>query len=179
MTKGPLPDTVTDLLAHSKFLHLATCSDNVPHVSLMNYTFINADGESSCELLKSSQNLILIATPKNTKKFNNLKKNNKCSILVHDWVTNNSNNVNENSVLKLLQSINQNEVGDLSITVDGHVVKFLEDPKSSDYDFFKQLHLKKNPDAKAFVEGDNTAFILIQVDESRVSDSQNNVENYK
>jgi general stress protein 26 len=179
MTSGPLPNTVFDLLAHSKFLHLATCSENVPHVSLMNYTFIEPKQDDKCEILKTSQNLILVATPKNTKKFENLKKNSKVSILVHDWVTNTNNQVNENSVLKLLQSINQSEVGELSVTLEGHVVKFLEDAKSDEYSFFKDLHLKKNPDVKAFVEGDNTALILIQIDESRVSDSQNNVENFK
>lgn len=180
MTSGPLPSSVVELLGHSSFLHLATCANNIPHVSLMNYTFIEPVGSNSngCTFLKECQNLILIATPKNTKKFDNLEINGKCSILVHDWVTNNSQS-NENSVLKLLQNINQNEIGDLSVTLDGHVVKFILDNTSEEYEFFKNLHLKKNPDAKAFVEGDNVALILIQVDESKISDSNNKVENFK
>lgn len=182
MTNGPLPSTVVDLLAHSKFLHLATCADNIPHVSLMNYTFIEPQNDNTserCQLLQTAQNLILVATPKNTKKYENLSKNGKVSVLLHDWVTHSSSQGNEHSVLRLLQSINQSEVGELSVTLDGHVVKSLDDVKSDEYQFFKDLHLKKNPDAKAFVEGDNTAFILIQIDESKVSDSQNNVENFK
>ncbi|KAG0680745.1 hypothetical protein C6P40_002221 [Pichia californica] len=179
MTSGPLTPSVLDLLSHSRFLHLATCSDNVPHVSLMNYTFIEPNEDRSCSFLKDFKNLILLATSKNTQKFINLEKNGKCSILLHDWITNNSVHTDNNNVLKLLQSINQSEVGDLSVTLDGHVVKFLLDNKSEEYEFFKQLHLQKNPDAKAFVEGDDVAFILIQVDESKVSDSNNNVSKFK
>lgn len=180
MTSGPLTPTVLDLLSHSSFLHLATCSNNIPHVSLMNYTFIEPtdDSTNSCALLRHSKNLILIATPKNTQKFANLKENGKCSILIHDWTTNN-NQSNENNVLKLLQNINQSEVGDLSITLDGHVVKYLLDSKSEDYNFFKTLHLKKNANAKAFIEGDDIALILIQIDGSKVSDSNNNVSSFK
>lgn len=183
MTSGPLTSSVVDLLSNSSFLHLATCSDNVPHVSLMNYTFIEpTDDESSktCSFLRQFKNLILVATPKNTQKFSNLEKNGKCSILIHDWVTNNNQiNGDDNNVLKLLQSINQSEVGDLSVTLDGHVVKFLLDNKSDEYEFFKKLHLKKNPHAKAFVEGDDVALILIQIDESKISDSNNNVAKFK
>ncbi|CAI8498082.1 unnamed protein product [Pichia kudriavzevii] len=178
MTNGPLPTRVHDLLSHSQFLHLATCSDNIPHVSLMNYTFIENDPSSSnCELLKSAQHMILIATPQNTKKYNNLMKNNKVSLLVHDWVTPNQGGAD--SVLRLLQSINQSEVGELSVTLGGHVFQNLIDPSTEEYKFFKNLHLQKNPEARAFIEGDSTAFVLIQIDESKVSDSNNNVENFK
>ena len=181
MTDGPLTPSITNLLSHSSLLHLATCSDNIPHVSLMNYTFIEPneeDSSSNIALLKNSRNLVLVATPKNTQKYENLQKNGKCSILVHDWVAN-GNQVNENSVLKLLYSINQSEVGDMSVMLDGHVVKFLLDSTSEEYEFFKNLHLKKNPVAKAFIEGDNVALILIQIDESKVSDSNNKVEKFK
>lgn len=181
MTSGPLTPSVMNLLSRSSLLHLATCADNVPHVSLMNYTFIEPnedDSSNNISLLKNSRNLILVATPKNTQKFENLQKNGKCSILIHDWVTN-SNQANDNNVLKLLYSINQSEVGDLSVTLDGHVVKFLLDSKSDEYEFFKNLHLKKNPFAKAFIEGDNVALILIQIDESKVSDTNNKVEKFK
>ncbi len=176
MTNGPLPQRVSELLKASKFLHLATCSNDVPHVSLMNFTFIEPS-QQDCALLQSNKNMLLVTTPKDTKKFQNLQKNDKVSILIHDWVT--SASPAGGDVLKLLQSINQTEVGDLSITLDGRAVKYLLDNKSEEYTFFKDLHLKKNPDAKAFVEGDNVALILIQIEESKVSDSHNNVENFK
>ncbi|ONH77320.1 Pyridoxamine 5'-phosphate oxidase [Pichia kudriavzevii] len=104
-------------------------------------------------------------------------KNNKVSLLVHDWVTPNQGGAD--SVLRLLQSINQSEVGELSVTLDGHVFQNLIDPSTEEYKFFKNLHLQKNPEARAFIEGDSTAFVLIQIDESKVSDSNNNVENFK
>lgn len=161
-TTGGLPNSVHELLSNSKFVHLATCSHNVPHVSLMNYTFIEP-GEKE-KFFASSQPLILVATPKNTKKFENLIENNKCSLLVHDWVTNNQSN--DNSVLKLLKSINQNEVGELSCTLDGHVIKFLLNPKEEEYEYYKEYHLKNNPDARAFVDADDVALVLIKVDGS-------------
>lgn len=172
MSSSAFPDTVRQLLKNSSFLHLATCEDNIPHVSLMNYTFIEGSTDYS-----SDKDLILITTPTKTKKFQNLESNNKCSILIHDWITN--NNANENNVLNFLQNINQTEIGDKSVTLHGHVIKYILDPSSESYEYFKKIHLEKHPNAKCFIEGDNIAFLLIKIDESQVADSNNHVENFK
>ncbi|TID30718.1 hypothetical protein CANINC_000634 [Pichia inconspicua] len=161
---GPLPDNVHSLLSKSKFLHLATCADNTPHVSLMNYTLINSG---------PYENQILFCTPKNTKKYQNLVANPKVSILIHDWTS----SVEDQSLRSMIENLNKNEIGDLSITMDGHVTKTIGE-EDKDFEEFKALHLAVNPRAGAFVNGD-TAFVLVKIDVSKVSDSRNNVEEYK
>lgn len=161
---GPLPDNVHSLLAKSKFLHLATCANNAPHVSLMNYTLISSG---------PYENQILFSTPKNTKKYQNLIANPRVSILIHDWTT----SVEDQSLRTMIENINKNEIGDVSITLDGHVTKTFNEG-DDDYEKFKELHLEVNPRARAFVNGD-TAFVLVKIDVSKVSDSNNNVEEYK
>lgn len=178
MSKGPLPSSVHELLSSSKFLHLATCSNNVPHVSLMNYTFIDcSDKSEECGMIKDNKHLILISTPINTTKFKNLQSNPRCSLLVHDWVS--SKPTSDSSVLNLLERINQAEIGELSATVDADVVKVLTDSSSEEYKFFKNLLLTDTPNAKAFVNGEGIALVLLKVVESKVSDSNNKVESYK
>ncbi|GMM27750.1 pyridoxal 5'-phosphate synthase [Martiniozyma asiatica (nom. inval.)] len=170
MSDGPFPSTIHALLKQSKFLHLATCSNDNPHVSLMNYTFI----EPSDIQDKKFHHLILVSTPKETTKFRNLLKNPKVSLLVHDWIS----STKTEGVLNLLQSINQGELGQLSATLDGHVEKILSDPQDEFYQFLLKLHLSKNPDVKAFIE-DDAAFILIKIVESKTSDSFNKVQSFK
>lgn len=177
MSTGPLPSSVHELLSSSKFLHLATCSNNIPHVSLMNYTFIDCADQSDCQLTMENKHLILISTHMNTTKFKNMKENPKCSVLVHDWVSSKPNS--DTSVLTLLQSINQSEVGELSATLEANVVKVLTDSFSDEYKFFKNLLLTDTPNAKAYVNGEDIALILLKVVESTVSDSNNRVECYK
>ena len=167
---GPLPEKVIDSLSNSKFIHLATSYKDRPHVSLMNFTFINNKDKN--------EQLILVATCKNTKKYENLINNKNVSVLVHDWVTNTNNaQSNDSSVLKLLQNINQNQVGDISITLDGYVYQIFNNDDEK-YQYYKDLHLLENPDAKAFINGDDVSFILIKINESKVSDSNNNVEKF-
>ncbi|ODV86693.1 hypothetical protein CANARDRAFT_6269 [[Candida] arabinofermentans NRRL YB-2248] len=173
--QGPLPDSVVSLLTNTNFVHLGTCLNNTPHVSLMNYTFI-----TPTETYQKSSNdyFILLATPKDTNKYRNLTQNPVCSILVHDWTTSGKVDSSEQSghLLKLLMGLNQNELSDLSCTLTGHVAKFLEDSEESQY--YKDLHLKNNPNAKCFIEGDNVAMVLIKIDGSKVVDSNNNISQY-
>ena len=58
-------------------LHLATCVDNIPHVSLMNYTYLPSSPYSSAPV-------IVMTTNPASKKMNNLVANPNVSLLVHD-----------------------------------------------------------------------------------------------
>lgn len=130
----------------------------------MNYTLIGPG---------PYEDQILLSTPKDTKKYTNITSNPKVSILIHDWTT----SVEDVSILSLIENLNKNEIGDVSVTLDGHVTKTV-DENDEDFEKFKELHLEVNPGARAFVNG-NTAFILVKIDVSKVSDSNNNVEEYK
>lgn len=172
---GPLPESVQTLLSSSTFLHLGTCANNVPHVSLMHYAFIQGSEDSNCELARAHRHLVVLPTPMATTKFRNLQENPRCSLLVHDWVS--AKPTGDTNVLELLQRINQSEVGELSATLDACVVKVLTDKSAPEYAFFKGL--LQTPEAAAFVEGDDIALVVVRVLESKVSDQNNRVESFK
>lgn len=192
-SEGPLPENVLNLIKSSKFLHLATSKDNIPHVSLMNYTFVpsekifNSSSESSSSVSTCAP-LIVVTTHKKTQKYENLKSNPNVSVLVHDWISAASSDENsieldhndedsKSNILKLLQNINQNEISSLSVTLSGSA-KILGE-NNDERLYYKNLHLNKNPSAKVFIDGDDVAIILIQITASKVADSDNNVASYK
>lgn len=72
-----LPPEVVQCLENARFLHLATCVDNMPHVSLMNYTYLPSSPYSNSPI-------IVMTTNPASKKMNNLVANPNVSLLVHD-----------------------------------------------------------------------------------------------
>lgn len=72
-----LPTEVVQCLENARFLHLATCADNTPHVSLMNYTYLAASPYSRSPV-------IIMTTNPASKKMTNLASNPNVSLLVHD-----------------------------------------------------------------------------------------------
>ncbi|EFX02171.1 pyridoxamine phosphate oxidase [Grosmannia clavigera kw1407] len=75
-TTASLPTEVVQCLENARFLHLATCVNNVPHVSLMNYTY-----------LPEASPVIAMTTNPASKKTHNIVANPNVSLLVHDWVS--------------------------------------------------------------------------------------------
>jgi len=73
-----LPSEVVQCLENARFLHLATCVDNIPHVSLMNYTYLASSPYSS------GAPVVVMTTNPASKKMNNLVANPNVSLLVHD-----------------------------------------------------------------------------------------------
>jgi len=76
-TTSEIPTEVVQCLENARFLHLATCVDNMPHVSLMNYTYMPSSPYSSVPV-------IVMTTNPASKKMNNLVANPNVSLLVHD-----------------------------------------------------------------------------------------------
>ncbi|XPS93998.1 hypothetical protein M3J09_003324, partial [Ascochyta lentis] len=79
-TADGLPDEVITCLRNARFLHLATCSNNIPHVSLMNYTYLPSTPFSATPI-------IIMTTPSSSRKTDNLESNARVSLLVHDWIS--------------------------------------------------------------------------------------------
>ncbi|KAI9655798.1 MAG: hypothetical protein M1821_005233 [Bathelium mastoideum] len=75
-----LPSEVVACLKNARFLHLATCHDNQPHVSLMNYTYLPSTPYSTLPT-------IVMTTNPSSRKTLNLLRNPRVSLLVHDWVS--------------------------------------------------------------------------------------------
>ncbi|CAI5759897.1 unnamed protein product [Candida verbasci] len=185
-TTEKLPQSVLNLLTSSRFIHLATCLNNKPHVSLMNYTFFHQD----------NTNIIIISTPKKTTKYDNIISNPNVSILIHDWIsvkntpestneTNNDNDNNDNrrnSLYELLANFNKNELSRVSVMLDGQAKVIDKSKDKSKFDFYKSLHLNNckidQLQAKNYIENDDNALILIEIKSCKVTDTDNNVEEY-
>ncbi len=61
---------VKDLLKNEKLCTLATCVENSPYVSLMNFTYVEEG------------NKVILSTRRNSKKYENFIKNKKISLLL-------------------------------------------------------------------------------------------------
>ena len=69
----PLPDEVVEVLRTSKLCYLATQSDGNPHLSLMNFTYCR------------KEEVIILSTRRNTKKYYQIVENPKVAVLIHDF----------------------------------------------------------------------------------------------
>lgn len=170
-----LPDSVVKLLKSKRFVHLATCFDNVPHVSLMNYTYLNKD----------SSHYIIISTPKDTTKYKNIIANPNVSLLVHDWVASAPTPGEEqgrrrNSLFELLASINKAEISSVSVMLNGEAAEVPKD--GSDYEFLKSLHLNNGfideVQAQNYITKDDNALVIITIKSCKVTDANDNVQEY-
>lgn len=169
-----LPESATNLLKSTKFLHLGTSYNDKPHVSLMNYTFYQKDGTE----------YIIITTPKNSTKYENLKQNNQVSILVHDWISAKSEDdetpKRRNSLLEFITNLNKAEISSVSVMIDG--VAEIVPVEDSRHHFFKSLHLNnENIDSQQidnYVKTDMNELVLIKVGGCKITDTDGNVEQY-
>ncbi|AOW05476.1 hypothetical protein B0I72DRAFT_140559 [Yarrowia lipolytica] len=152
-----LSKEVEQLLTNAGFVHLGTCHNNQPNVTLMNYTYI------------ADEQAIVLTTRKSSTTYVNLSQNPLVSVLVHDWVTARSRVVGgqEPSLLELLQNINQNEISSMSVTLNGsaRVVEDLAEAQK-----YLAKHEKANPDAKQFIENQEIALLLVTFKEVKVTE---------
>ncbi|CAK7894669.1 hypothetical protein CAAN1_02S03994 [[Candida] anglica] len=173
-----LPDSVTTLLKSSRFVHLATCLNNIPHVSLMNYTYYR----------DSNGDYIIITTPQKTTKYNNMVLNPNVSILVHDWVSAKSNTSGEdstsgrrNSLYEMLTNMNRTEISSVSVMIDGKAEILKSD--SEKFNFYKSLHLNNDSidqvQAKNYIECEDNALVLIRIEGCKITDTENNIQQFQ
>lgn len=165
LTDLPLAMPVDPALMLPLQLHLATCTDNQPHVSLMNYTYLPSNpftsssdasaAPSNHALLPSGPTIIMTTNP-SSKKTLNLLSNPSVSLLVHDWVSHrpptNSRSISpdgrrtgnpaRSSLATLLMGMNTSAMGSISATINGtaHVL-----PQGSEEEKWCKLqHLENN-----------------------------------
>ncbi|KAK4199790.1 hypothetical protein QBC40DRAFT_349109 [Triangularia verruculosa] len=146
-----LPEEVVQCLENARFLHLATCHDNVPHVSLMNYTYLPSSPYSN--------NLpeIVMTTNPASKKMNNLATNPNVSLLVHDWVSHRPTTSSQSrrlsnghspareppsSLAALLFNLNTSAVSSISATINGSAR--LVERGSAEEKYYRDVHLANN-----------------------------------
>ncbi|KAL2117772.1 hypothetical protein VTJ04DRAFT_7432 [Mycothermus thermophilus] len=148
-----LPPEVVQCLENARFLHLATCSDNIPHVSLMNYTYLPSSPYSRSPV-------IIMTTNPSSKKMNNLAANPNVSLLVHDWVSHRPTPTSQarrlsnssqsrsphreppSSLAALLFNLNTSAVSSISATINGSAR--LVERGSEEERYYREIHLENN-----------------------------------
>ncbi|KAJ5119909.1 hypothetical protein N7448_010578 [Penicillium atrosanguineum] len=156
-----LPSEVVSCLKNSRFLHLATCDNLTPHISLMSYTYLPSTPFDPYPT-------IIMTTNPSSRKTNHLLSNPRVSLLVHDWVshrppTRTTNPHGErdgspppaatrSSLASLLLNLNTSALSSISTTITGQA-RFLE-PDSEEEKWCKERHLENN----TFEEEEMTLF---------------------
>lgn len=168
-----LPGNVTSLLKSTRFVHLATSFGDIPHVTLMNYTYYQ------------DEQVIIVTTPKDSTKYTNMVSNPNVSLLVHDWISAKSSaepTVGErrNSLYELLANLNKNEISRVSVMLSGK--SELIDPELSKFKFYYSLHQNNSKidqvQAENYIKCKNTALFVIKIEGCKVTDTDNKVEEY-
>ncbi|RDA91190.1 hypothetical protein CP533_4815 [Ophiocordyceps camponoti-saundersi (nom. inval.)] len=189
-TTHTLPPEVVQCLENARFLHLATCVENVPHVSLMNYTYLPSSPYSS-------RPVIVLTTNPASRKTTSILANPNVSLLVHDWVSHRpptsgrrpsrGSPVPEprSNLAALLLNLNTSAISSISATISG-AARIA--PEGSDQEkFFLETHLANNTfdegDAASrpqshFVAGEEVSVIIVDIKDVRISDWKGTVRDW-
>ncbi|KAJ5922156.1 hypothetical protein N7516_009859 [Penicillium verrucosum] len=145
-----LPSEVISCLKNSRFLHLATCDDKTPHISLMSYTYLPSTPFDP-------RPTIIMTTNPASRKTNHLLSNPRVSLLVHDWVSHRPPTraptqgerdgspppaATRSSLASLLLNLNTSALSSISTTITGEA-QFLESG-SEEESWCKARHLENN-----------------------------------
>lgn len=129
-----IPQNIKALLENRKLCAMATCWEDKPYLSLMNFTYIEAE------------NKIILSSRKNSKKYFNIQKNNRISLLLFS------------------------DSNELSVTFLGNVISVSEQEEKH----YRTLHMKKN-NMPQFILGENIGLIVFDIEKIVVSDKQDKV----
>lgn len=142
-----LPTEVVQCLENARFLHLATCTDNVPNVSLMNYTYLPSSPYADSPV-------IIMTTNPASRKTTNIIANPNVSLLVHDWVSHRPPTQGRrmsggsptpearSSLATLLLNLNTSAVSSISATIGG--AARIAPIGSEEEKFYVAQHLENN-----------------------------------
>ncbi|KAI1002624.1 hypothetical protein K3495_g5575 [Podosphaera aphanis] len=200
-----LPADVVNCLQNARFLHLATCTGLIPHVALMNYTYLPSSPYSR------SPSIIMTTDP-NSRKTLNLISNPNVSLLVHDWVSHRPPTscrrdsstksgspppeATRSSLASLLLNINTSAMSSISATLNGKAK--LVDRGTEEERFYREAHLDNNTflecgshgigknwenegqdgGRETYIERDEVRVVLVEITDGRVSDWRGRVRDW-
>ncbi|KAF2674116.1 pyridoxamine phosphate oxidase-like protein [Microthyrium microscopicum] len=200
-TTAQLPPEVVQCLENARFLHLATCHEQDPHISLMSYTYLPSTPYSS-------RPTIIMTTPPSSRKTTYLSANPKVSILVHDWVTHRPPTLGSEAQLStspdggarsglasLLYNINSASMSRISVSING-TAQLL--PTASDEEaWYKARHKEHNTfgdmvdnsdvlagsateagGAGCYIEDQEVRVVVVQLQDGRISDWKGMVKDW-
>jgi general stress protein 26 len=130
-----IPKEIKTLLKNNKLCSMATCCNEKPYLSLMNFTYLE------------SENVVILSSRKNSKKYTNIQKNKNISLLIF--------------------STNK------SATFLGTALTLKTGDNKEDY--YRKIHIK-NCEMPQFILGENINLIIFKIEEVIVSDREDNVK---
>lgn len=197
-----LPTEVVQCLENARFLHLATCTDNVPNVSLMNYTYLPSSPYSDSPVIIMTTNLA-------SRKTTNIVANPNVSLLVHDWVSHrpptqgrrmsggSPTPETRSSLATLLLNLNTSAVSSISATIGGaariapigseeekfYVAQHLENNTFEEgtplFQPVSNTDSRENDQSGHFVAGEEVRVIVVDIRNVRISDWKGTVRDWE
>ncbi|KAF2435674.1 hypothetical protein EJ08DRAFT_579774 [Tothia fuscella] len=195
-----LPEEVVTCLENARFLHLATCQNDEPHVSLMKYTYLPSTPFSDSPT-------IIMTTPPSSQKTLNLQSNPKVSCLVHDWISHRPPTLSSSpggstttypqehrsSLASMLLGLNTASLSRISVSLNG-TAQFLR-AGSQEETWCKTKHKENNTfgetegdasggsvpgedGAGCYIEGEEVMVVLVKIRSGRISDRSETVKDF-
>lgn len=158
---------------------MGTSHNDVPHVSLMNYTYYN----------KGDESYIIFTTPKDTTKYRNILLNPNVSLLVHDWISAKNTDLEQapagtgrrNSLFELLANMNKAEISSVSVMMTGKA-EVVSSDDAERHAFYKSLHLNNSlidkVQSQNYIEDDKNALFVVKISACQVTDTNDNIQQY-
>ena len=193
----PLPERVLAVMRSSRLSYLATVEDGSPHLSLMNFTFVDHDARDAFF------GCLVMSTRRDTKKFSALLTNPSVAVLLHDFdalqetstppispigssaavvtsSSSSSSSSNNSSSSSVSAGSSHYERGSASVTLYCTASVVGEGPACSpegakDRERLRALHLEKNADYPQFIEGPDIAILALRPTLARVCDIHDRV----
>jgi hypothetical protein len=150
--RPPLPAIIQQLLSHCRLAYLSTVDSahETSHLSLMRFTYLK------------EEEVIILSTNRNTKKYDMLTQQKGVALLVHDFGTGESSSGDNSTVTGY------------SITLNG-TCQIEEGPSAERH---RAAHLQHNPDYPQFIVGPEIAILCIHVRTARICDVNDSVQKW-
>ena len=165
--KPPLPAEVIAILEATRLCHLSTNSSEGAHLSLMNFTYVQ------------DEELIIMSTRRDTRKFQLLQDSSQVSLLIHDF--NSPATFGRAAEIKESEGgagrgtySEEAETGTYSITLSGNAQ--IETGERAER--LRKLHLAANPDYVQFIAADGIAVFTVAIQHARMCNIQDKVKEW-
>ena len=166
----PLPSEVVTTLETTRMCFLATQADGEPHLSLMRFSYYQPD------------EVIILTTRRNTKKFAQIVDNSKVAVLIHDFAHMHgavseaaaTSSSSSSSSGGSGSSSSSEETSRFSITLNGDVESML----GVNEDKYRSFHRKMNPGYDQFIVGDDIAVLAVRIEKARICDINDKVKHW-
>lgn len=158
--RPPFPPPVVALLRSCALCYLSTVSEGSPHLSLMNFTYVQ------------SEEKIVMSTRRDTTKFTALLSLPRVALLLHDFP-------DQHSTREQADAAGQaggTQGKTFSITLYGSVTE----EKGAEGERLRTLHLQRHgPSMQQFICGENVAIISVAVEKARICNDSDQVTEWK